>query len=185
MCDWGIVAGALISAASAWYQSEEQADYAEEQEERARQKAQQAEQLELERIGQMEREQKQVAKQSQMERARQAAKERGAIRASASEAGAFGNVLLRDLAVSMTDEAYDQGVIKENLENQLAQNAIQRKGAHMNADNHYRAPDRSPWLTGLNIGGSAMQGAVAGADFQSSIEDSTSNPNTDIKVITV
>lgn len=92
------------------------------------------------------------------ERARQGLRERARIAVAAGEAGVGGRSLLREIANSMFQEAYDIGVMQENLENRLAQSELQAQGLFAQAQgriNYAQSRRVNPFLGALMIGGSA------------------------------
>lgn len=92
------------------------------------------------------------------ERSRQALRERARIAVAAGEAGVGGRSLIRELANSMFQEAYDIGVYRQNLQNRLAQTSLQAQGIGAQAVSRIEAARASrinPFLGALMIGGSA------------------------------
>ena len=166
-----MIAMMVISAASAGvqaYQSNKARaaakDAAEEQERLSREA--EANQLKaLEEQMEQETDKTEIAK---LDRKRQAMRERAKIRVAASEAGAFGNVLLKAESASMVGEGFDKGIMDYNLRAKREQIGRRATGVKISTEaqiarGHAAVPLSTPsWMQGLNIGLAGASGAVSG-----------------------
>lgn len=168
-----MVVMAIASTASTIYQQQQQAEMAKEQERQATEAAMRQQALEEEQLAQSMKEATAKAKTDKFSVAREAAKNRGEIMAGASEAGAFGNLALRELSENLMQEGYDTSIIDYNLR-QTAKNAdLRRKASELNAQNTIdanKAPKVNQFLNGLQIATSAANGAMQGYNMGKSVQ---------------
>lgn len=167
-----MVAMMVISAASTavqQYQSAKARDAAKEAADKQAKLAREAEANQLKALEEQMEQEKDATELQKLDRERQALRERAKIRVAAAEAGAFGNVTLREMAVSELQEDRDKGILEYNLEAKQKQAARKAEQIGINTRaNIARAqasvPQGTPaWMTGLNIGLAGASGAVSGA----------------------
>ncbi len=175
MCHPGamMVGMAIASAATTIQQQKAAADAAKEQEKMATQHAMQTRALQEQQLAQELKEAQAKAKTDKFDVSREAAVNRGKIMAAASEGGAFGNLTLRELSENMMNEGYDTSLIDYNLR-QTSKNAdLKRKAHDLNAETTIqanKAPKRNGMLDGLQIGTSALNGAMSGYGMGKSVQ---------------
>lgn len=168
-----MVGMALVSAGTQYMQQREAAKAAQERERQAMEAAMAQRRLEEEQLQQNLKEARSKADTDKFSVAREAAKQRGTIMAASSEAGAFGNVLLAQLAESMMQEGYDKSIIDYNYRQTLENADLRRKAYDLNAQNTInanKAPKTSGLLSGLQIGASAFEGAMSGYNMYQSVK---------------
>ena len=164
---------ALVSAGTQYMQQKEAAEAAAERERQAMEAAMAQRRLEEEQLQQNLKEARSKAETDKFSVAREATKQRGTIMAASSEAGAFGNVLLAQLAESMMHEGYDQSIIDYNYRQTLENTDLRRKAYDLNMQNTInanKAPKTSGLLSGLQIGASAFEGAMSGYNMYQSVK---------------
>ncbi len=191
MCDASYAFMALMSVASAgsaYLQQRQAENQAEQQAQIAQERAQEAaaaatatNSLEQEQIVQGLTEERATAQTDKFSVAREAAKNRGFIRASASEAGAFGNLLFSQLQENMANEGYDKSVIDYNYRSAVKNADLKARASDLNMENTIRAYDvdtvdtgQSGLLSGLQIGTAAISGASSGYQMGTTLKGLTS-----------
>jgi len=168
-----MVGMALVSAGTQYMQQREAAKAAADRERQAMEAAMAQRRLEEEQLQQNLKEARSKAETDKFSVAREGAKNRGTIMAASSEAGAFGNVLLSELAESMMNQGYDQSIIDYNYRQTVENADLRRKAYDLNAQNTInanKAPKTSGLLSGLQIGASAFEGAMSGYNMYQSVK---------------
>lgn len=179
-----MVAMAVASAGSQMMQQKEMKEAAQERERMATEAAMQQRTLEEKQLQQTLAEAKAGSETDKLKVAREAAKNRGAIRAGAAEAGAFGNLELAELQENMMNEGMDKGLIDYNYRNTLKNADLRGKAADLNMTNTIRAnkaPKTNGLLSALQIGAAGAKGAAQGYSMGTSMEGAfSSNGTTDV-----
>ena len=169
-----MIAMMVISAASMavqQYQSAKARDAAQEAAARQAKLAKEAEANQLKALEEQMEQESDKTELAKLDRQRQALRERGKIRVAASEAGAFGNVTLKELSASMVGEGYDKGIMDYNLRAKADQASRRAEAIGINtkrdiANQRASVPLSTPtWMQGLNIGLAGAKGAVQGASM--------------------
>lgn len=182
---------AALSVASTAYSMKQQNEYAEAMEQQAElqrlaeiEAALAAQETDMALLEQQAKQAKDSTEQDVMERHRQSLRETGLARVAASEAGVFGNSILRELANIELQESYDVSIMNSNLTDQLNQIATQAKGVSSTAKSRVnqanitasgaKASAKASRISGfsgaLRIGTAGLSGYASGADIQESFK---------------
>jgi len=176
MCNPAAFFMGMAMAGGQLLKAEQQRDIAQERQAQAYEAAVAQRNLQEKQIAQTLSEAQAQAKLDKLAISREASKQRGQIAASASEAGVFGNALLSQLAESMVQESENEGVIDFNYANTVNRARLQGEAFDLNAMNTInanKAPRTNPFLTGLQIGTSALRGGMEGYKMGTDLEDIT------------
>ena len=167
-----MVAMMVISAASVavqQYQSGKARDAAADAAATQEKLAREAEENQLKALEEQMEQESDATELAKLDRKRQAMRERAKIRVAASEAGAFGNVQLKQLSASAVGEGYDIGILDYNLRAKAEQASRRAKGIGIStraqiARGKASIPLSTPtWMQGLNIGLAGGKGYMSGA----------------------
>jgi len=184
-----MVAMMVISAASMavqQYQSGKARDAAKDAAETQEKLAREAEANQLKALEEQMEQETDATEIAKLDRKRQAMRERAKIRVAASEAGAFGNVTMKELSASMVGEGYDKGIMDYNLraKGKQAERRAEAIGISTRAGiarQRAAVPLATPtWMQGLNIGLAGASGAMRGASIGGGLPSGAGTPTPNV-----
>jgi hypothetical protein len=171
-----MIAMMVIAAASAGvqaYQSNKARDAAQDAAAEQEKLSLEAEANQLKALEEQMEQETDKTELAKLDRKRQAMRERAKIRVAASESGAFGNSMLKEISASQVAEGFDVGILDYNLRARSEQLSRQAKATQIStraqiARGRASVPLSTPtWMQGLNIGLAGAGGAAQGASMSS------------------